>query len=161
MLNGYIIKEGPNGCDMTGDGPHSRNRAHDPTSDGCQLPPKKRGVGSVWDWDMFASSICLILTIGPHFLKQLQPNFYYKLPCFLTKFILFIDLLICKHKFKIVVCNFYFFLYSIGFKKGSNYEWRRGTMALLKLKFEKFNFGCYHVVCLAEFFIFLFYLPKC
>ena len=41
---------GPRCCEkITESGPYRRNRAHDPTNDGCQLPPKKSGVGSVWD----------------------------------------------------------------------------------------------------------------
>lgn len=45
------VEVGPRRCggEMTESRPHRRNRAHDPTSDGCQLRPKKRGVGSVWD----------------------------------------------------------------------------------------------------------------
>jgi len=40
-------------------GAYCRNRAHDLTSDGFQLPPKNRGVGNVCDADV--SHLCCII----------------------------------------------------------------------------------------------------
>lgn len=79
-INVYVYKGwGPIGWDGDWWGTHSRNNAHDLTSDGCQLPPKKRGVGSVWDRDMLPSSIYDLLSKlrSPLFLNNCKPNFNY------------------------------------------------------------------------------------
>ena len=62
VVRGVGHTEWPWGENDAGGGTHRRNRAHDPTSDCCQLPPKKRGVGSVWDSHFL---FCLFLLSFP------------------------------------------------------------------------------------------------
>ncbi|PON89996.1 hypothetical protein TorRG33x02_142820 [Trema orientale] len=80
VREGYV---GPRCCrKMTLSGVHRRNRAHDPTSDGCQLPPKKRGVGSVWDtYDsplvlLLSHCIVPLLILSPKIYNPAIPEFY-------------------------------------------------------------------------------------